>query len=183
MMNCVKQLRDAVGTNGTWLRESFADAANFAEGIGESWAPDLPRRARARRVAQISRRGIQSIDFSPVISILHLFSRVFRPFLSHKGLVSSRLQQKHGFIKFAELRASQNSRESFSRSRSFRTGTRREVGRPRQNRQYWPGLPRIVPPVPALSRVRFFLGQVFLARNAKDANEGQTHTIKHDKGG
>jgi hypothetical protein len=43
--------------------------------------------------------SLQVADFSPVITNFHDFSAFFTPFLSHKGLISRRLQQNGGLIK------------------------------------------------------------------------------------
>jgi hypothetical protein len=51
------------------------------------------------QMAQISQTGAEAVDFSPVTAIFHLISRVFRPFLSHKELVSRRLGRKRGLFK------------------------------------------------------------------------------------
>jgi hypothetical protein len=51
------------------------------------------------QMAQISQTEMQDIDFSPVTTIFHLISRVFRAFLSHRGLVSRRLCKKQGLFK------------------------------------------------------------------------------------
>jgi hypothetical protein len=99
------------------------------------------------------------------------------PFLSCKRLISRRLQRKHSLIEFAEGIAerelTQRGLDCFTRSRSFRTGIRRELGRSRQTPASWPGLSRIVPPGPALSRVQFFLGHVFLAKAGGACTHGR----------
>jgi hypothetical protein len=45
---------------------------------------------------------VQVADFSTVTAIFQHFSRVFTPFLSHKGLVSRRLWNNHGLIESRE---------------------------------------------------------------------------------
>jgi hypothetical protein len=57
---------------------------------------------KARELQREKLVSLQVVDFSLVIAIFHLISRVFRPFLSHKGLVSRRLGRKQGlFISMA----------------------------------------------------------------------------------
>jgi hypothetical protein len=51
--------------------------------------------------------SVQAYDFSPVMAFFHLISRVFTPFLSHKGLVSRRLGRISGIKDFGDGKQAQ----------------------------------------------------------------------------
>jgi len=61
--------------------------------------------------------SLQVIDFSPVITIFHLISSFFTPFLSRKGLVSRRLGKKHGLF---ESRVIEKKRHGWSSASAWR---------------------------------------------------------------
>jgi hypothetical protein len=92
----------------------------------------------------------QGFDFSPVTTK--------HPNLIKSGRVPAHGQQTRTHYKYCGAES-----DCFTRSQSFRTGNRHEVGRSRQKPAIQTGLSRNVPPGPAMSRIRFFLGQVFLA--------------------
>jgi hypothetical protein len=113
-------------------------------------------------------RGVRAKLRDLLCPCKHMISRrlgplftFFTPFLSCKGLVSRRLQQNHGLINFrSEVRFESQGQSVSRKGRSFRTGNRREAGRPRQKPAILsglvpgcPGLSRLVPPCPALSRL------------------------------
>jgi hypothetical protein len=50
----------------------------------------------SRELHPKSKVPLQVLDFSSVVWIFHLISRVFIPVLSQKALISSWLQRKHG---------------------------------------------------------------------------------------
>ncbi len=95
------------------------------------------------------------IDFSPVITILHIISSFFTPFLNRKGLVSRRLQEIPGDKRHRgqKTKCENNKWLGFiGKTRSHEIGGS-EIFHANEAR-----LSRVVPAGPALSQVRFFAG-------------------------
>ena len=86
--------------------------------------------------------SLQDADFSPVMAIFHLFSRLYTPFLSRKNLISRRLRRKRGLIEsdaeFHEHKLPQSRRVAESQSRRRLRRDLGELGRVAQSRRLHP---------------------------------------------